>query len=61
MEKFDISYLTTDSLEEGVGSSQILPLVVKLAERGLKVNLLTFEKANPRLETQDLLKKFGIF
>ena len=58
---FDISYLTTDSLEEGVGSSQILPLVVKLAERGLKVNLLTFEKASPRLETQDLLKKFGIF
>lgn len=58
---FDISYLTTDSLEEGVGSSQILPLVIKLAERGLKVNLLTFEKASPRLETQDLLKKFGIF
>lgn len=57
---FDISYLTTDSLEEGVGSSQILPLVIKLAERGLKVNLLTFEKASPRFETQDLLKKSGI-
>jgi glycosyltransferase involved in cell wall biosynthesis len=57
---FDISYLTTDSLEEGVGSSQILPLVIKLAERGLKVNLLTFEKARPRIETQDLLKKSGI-
>jgi hypothetical protein len=58
---FDISYLTTDSLEEGVGSSQILPLVIKLAERGLKVHLLTFEKSIPRVETQDLLNKFGIF
>ncbi len=58
---FDISYLTTDSLEEGVGSSQILPLVIKLAERGLKVNLLTFEKSRPRLETEDLLKKYGVF
>jgi glycosyltransferase involved in cell wall biosynthesis len=57
---FDISYLTTDSIEEGVGSSQILPLVIKLAERGLKVNLLTFEKDSPRLETQELLEKFGI-
>lgn len=60
MEIFDISYLTTDSLEEGVGSSQILPLVIKLAERGLRVNLLTFEKVKPRVETQDLLNGFGI-
>ncbi len=60
MATFDVSYLTTDSIEEGVGSSQILPLVTKLAERGLKVNLLTFEKQSPRLETQELLKRFGI-
>jgi glycosyltransferase involved in cell wall biosynthesis len=57
---FDVSYLTTDSIEEGVGSSQILPLVIKLAERGLKVNLLTFEKDSPRLETNELLERFGI-
>ena len=61
MDKFDVSYLTTDSIREGVGSSQILPLVMKLAQRGLKVNLMTFEKATPPIETHDLLRNSGVF
>ena len=61
MDTFDVSYLTTDSIREGVGSSQILPLVIKLAERGLKVNLLTFEKTTLQPETQDLLRNSGVF
>jgi glycosyltransferase involved in cell wall biosynthesis len=47
MPKFDLTYATVDSLAEGVGSSQIAPLMEKLANRGMKINLLTFEKQTP--------------
>jgi glycosyltransferase involved in cell wall biosynthesis len=42
--KYDVSYVTIDSLAEGVGSSQILPLLKHLASAGLSVNLISFEK-----------------
>jgi glycosyltransferase involved in cell wall biosynthesis len=44
MSKFDLTYATVDSLAEGVGSSQIMPLMERLASHGLKINLITFEK-----------------
>jgi glycosyltransferase involved in cell wall biosynthesis len=44
MDKFDLTYATVDSLSEGVGSSQIAPLVERLSEHGMKINLITFEK-----------------
>ena len=61
MEKeFDVSYLSVDSVREGVGSSQISPLIFKLAEIGLKVCLITFEKNAPSLEMSDKYRAAGI-
>ena len=47
MPKYDLTYATVDSLSEGVGSSQIAPLMERLANHGMKINLLTFEKEVP--------------
>ena len=47
MPKYDLTYATVDSLAEGVGSSQIAPLMERLANHGMKINLLTFEKEAP--------------
>ena len=47
MPKYDLTYATVDSLAEGVGSSQIAPLMERLANHGIKINLLTFEKEAP--------------
>ena len=60
MYKFDISYVTTDSISEGVGSSQILPLVSKLSGSGLKVNLISYEKTSPSEETRSELLESGV-
>lgn len=45
--KFDLTYVTIDSISEGVGSSQIRPLLRKFAEEGLAINLISFEKNPP--------------
>lgn len=52
--EFDLSYVTVDSLSEGVGSSQILPLMKHLASAGLSVNLISFEKDKtpPSIESE---------
>ena len=47
MPKYDLTYATVDSLSEGVGSSQIAPLLERLAKQGMKIDLLTFEKEAP--------------
>ena len=44
---FDISYLSVDSIQEGVGASQIVPLIKTLASQGKKVCLTTCEKFPP--------------
>jgi hypothetical protein len=54
------TYLTTDSITEGVGSSQILPLVLRLADAGLQMNLITFEKIDRDHEVSELLFHRGI-
>jgi glycosyltransferase involved in cell wall biosynthesis len=48
--KFDLTYATVDSLSEGVGSSQIVPLMERLSSHGVKINLMTFEKTKPSEE-----------
>lgn len=58
--KFDLSYVTVDSVSEGVGSSQILPLLQRLAAAGLAIKLISFEKIEPELETRNLLGSLGI-
>src|SRR4051794_37995375 len=42
-----LTYLTFDALSEGVGASQVLPYVLRLAGRGLQVRLISFEKQPP--------------
>lgn len=44
---FDISYLSVDSIQEGVGASQIIPLVKALSNEGKSVSLTTCEKSTP--------------
>ena len=66
--KFDVTYLSVDSIQEGVGSSQITPLILGLAEKGKIVCLITFEKIMPPKELVEVfslavvvwvVKKFG--
>jgi len=60
VKKYDITYLTTDSIREGVGSSQVLPLITSLAETGFRVNLMTFEKQPPESGIRGNLKALGV-
>ena len=57
---YDVTYLTVDSLSEGVGSSQILPLMQRLSGAGLAINLISFEKHRPSEEVQQTLRELGV-
>jgi hypothetical protein len=57
---FDVTYLSVDSIQEGVGSSQITPLILGLAERGKSVCLITFEKVKPSQELIELFQRAGV-
>lgn len=57
---YDLSYLSIDSIQEGVGASQIVPLIIGLSQQGKKISLITFEKISPRMELVDLLLSNGI-
>jgi hypothetical protein len=57
---FDLSYLTIDSLSEGVGSSQITPLISRLSKSGLKINLISYEKTSPNTELVAYFKSLGV-
>ena len=58
--KFDISYISVDSIQEGVGSSQIIPLVTALAKQGKTISLTTFEKFSPPESLSTQLSAVGI-
>lgn len=58
--RFDLTYVTIDSLSEGVGSSQITPLISRLSKSGLKINLITYEKSNPGSELVDYFESIGV-
>jgi hypothetical protein len=59
-ENFDLTYVTIDSLSEGVGSSQITPLISRLSKSGLKINLISYEKKNPGNELVDYFASIGV-
>lgn len=59
--KFDVTYLSVDSIQEGVGSSQITPLILGLASRGKEVCLITFEKTKPTKEMFETFSDAGVF
>ena len=58
--KLHITYVTVDSVSEGVGSSQILPLLCRLSKRGLKIHLISFEKVSTKPEIEQILSSNGI-
>ena len=58
--RFDLTYVTIDSLSEGVGSSQITPLISRLSKSGLKINLITYEKSNPSSDLVAYFESIGV-
>lgn len=60
MDPFDLTYVTVDSLSEGVGSSQILPLIERLSTAGLKLHLITYEKRQANAVTETYLESQGV-
>lgn len=59
-ENYDLTYVTIDSLSEGVGSSQITPLITRLSKTGLKINLISYEKLTPSIQLQDYFESIGV-
>lgn len=59
-QNYDVTYVTVDSISEGVGSSQILPLLQRLSRTGLSVNLISFEKIEPSIQTQQAIASAGV-
>ena len=59
-QSFDLTYVTIDSLSEGVGSSQITPLISRLSNSGLKINLISFEKSKPSPQLIDYFETIGV-
>ena len=59
-EDFDLAYVTIDSLSEGVGSSQISPLISLLSESGLKIKLISYEKLSPSVQLSDYFRSIGV-
>lgn len=55
-----LTYLTTDSMVEGVGASQVVPYVERLASRGVDVTLHSFEKSQPDEGVQRRLTSAGV-
>ena len=60
MPEFDLTYVTTDSLSEGVGSSQIFPLIQRISQNGLRVQLITYEKLKPNQHFAESLNELGV-
>lgn len=59
-DSYDLTYVTIDSLSEGVGSSQITPLISRLSKSGLKIDLISHEKTNPNSELVAYFQSIGV-
>jgi glycosyltransferase involved in cell wall biosynthesis len=60
MNDIDVAYLTVDSIQEGVGQSQIVPILSRMATLGLKIHLVSFEKVPPTNELATRIRNSGI-
>jgi glycosyltransferase involved in cell wall biosynthesis len=60
VEEFDLTYLSIDSLTEGIGRSQIVPLLMQLSSKGLSINLISLEKEPPAKWLQQYISDSGI-
>jgi glycosyltransferase involved in cell wall biosynthesis len=58
--KLHITYVTVDSVSEGVGSSQIIPLLCRLSKKGVKIHLISFEKVPTKLNVRQILTSHEI-
>lgn len=59
-DSYDLTYVTIDSLSEGVGSSQITPLITRLSKSGLKINLISYEKSKPSSQLLDYFYSISV-
>ena len=59
-ENFDLTYVTIDSLTEGVGSSQIIPLINHLRKTDIKINLISYEKFQPPMNLLNYINSLGV-
>ena len=55
-----LTYITIDSVNEGVGQSQILPLIKILKTKGINITLISFEKVHINKEIKAELEFLGI-
>ena len=60
MDNYDLTYITIDALSEGVGSSQITPLISRLSKAGLKINLISYEKIEPSPQLHEFFISIGV-
>jgi hypothetical protein len=60
LQKYDLTYVTIDSLSEGVGSSQIKPLISRLSNTGLRICLISFEKRKPSTDLKSHFESLGV-
>lgn len=58
--KLDIVYVSHDSIAEGIGMSQIIPVVIGLANKGWRVGIITCEKIEISTEIQSQLEEVGV-
>lgn len=57
----EVVYVTHDSLSEGIGMSQIVPVLLGLSKSGLSVGVISCEKLKPPTQLVELLSDKGIF
>ena len=55
-----LTYLSFDSLSEGVGASQVTPYVERIATRDMQITLHSLEKTEPAQPLRDRLRSAGI-
>ena len=58
--KFDLVYVTHDSLSEGIGMSQILPLLSNISRNGWDVCVISCEKDGIDSRVQEMLSKWSV-
>ena len=57
----EVVYVTHDSLSEGIGMSQIVPVLLGLSKAGFAVGVISCEKLNPPPQLVEMLQEQKIF
>jgi glycosyltransferase involved in cell wall biosynthesis len=59
--KLEVVYVTHDSLSEGIGMSQIVPVLLGLSKSGFSVGVISCEKRKPSTQLIEMLSDQNIF